>query len=85
MIGGVSLFTEKGLKMVNGWSNDFWGWGGEDDNMFHRLESKNIQIESSVKVAKSIQQAVLPYQRKLDHLLKDHFIINGSLTIFAVV
>lgn len=40
------------------------------------LSRKNTQIESSVKVAKSIQQAVLPYQRKLDHLLKEYFVIN---------
>ena len=45
MIGGVSLFTEPGLRLVNGWSNEFWGWGGEDDNMYHRLEHNRIQVE----------------------------------------
>jgi hypothetical protein len=25
------------MKKVNGWSNQFWGWGGEDDDMSLRL------------------------------------------------
>jgi predicted glycosyltransferase involved in capsule biosynthesis len=25
------------FKKVNGWSNQFWGWGGEDDEMALRI------------------------------------------------
>lgn len=29
---------------VNGFHNDFWGWGGEDDDLSNRLSSKGYQI-----------------------------------------
>lgn len=30
--------------MVNGFSNQFWGWGGEDDDMWNRVSSKNLTV-----------------------------------------
>ena len=36
--GGVSQVTENGFEQVNGFSNLFWGWGGEDDNLRFRLQ-----------------------------------------------
>lgn len=40
------------------------------------LDRKNFQIESSIRAAEAIQQAILPYKEKLDSLLKDYFVIN---------
>lgn len=37
MFGGVSQMTFEQFNKVNGYSNHFWGWGGEDDQMFSRL------------------------------------------------
>ena len=39
------------------------------------VEAKNKQIHSSIAAAKTIQQAILPYQEKLEVLFQDHFII----------
>ncbi len=39
------------------------------------LEHKNKQISSSIKVAYTIQQAILPYQKKMDALLHEYFVI----------
>ena len=39
------------------------------------LTQSNKLISQSIKAAQHIQQAILPNQRKLDYLLKDHFII----------
>ncbi len=32
------------FMLVNGFSNMFWGWGGEDDDMFNRLQEKKLNI-----------------------------------------
>ncbi|XP_064120453.1 beta-1,4-N-acetylgalactosaminyltransferase bre-4-like [Macrobrachium nipponense] len=37
IFGGVSALTVDQFKQVNGFSNSFWGWGGEDDDMSHRV------------------------------------------------
>lgn len=34
--GGVSGLTVSQFKEVNGFPNAFWGWGGEDDDLWNR-------------------------------------------------
>ena len=38
--GGATSMTPFQFEQVNGYSNQFWGWGGEDDDMGHRVKSK---------------------------------------------
>ncbi len=35
--GGVVLITAEHMKQCNGYHNEFWGWGGEDDNFRARV------------------------------------------------
>jgi hypothetical protein len=37
-VGGALGLTHKVYLAVGGYSNQFWGWGGEDNNMYTRLE-----------------------------------------------
>lgn len=36
LVGGVLAIKNHQFEMVNGYSNQFWGWGGEDDDMAYR-------------------------------------------------
>ena len=40
IFGGTVAFTPEAFKDVNGFSNQFWGWGGEDDEMAVRVRNK---------------------------------------------
>lgn len=42
--GGVTLFDKYSFKKINGYSNEFWGWGAEDDDLRNRCLNENIQI-----------------------------------------
>ncbi|XP_078735758.1 LOW QUALITY PROTEIN: beta-1,4-galactosyltransferase 6-like [Lampetra fluviatilis] len=35
--GGVSGLTTEQFKKINGFPNAFWGWGGEDDDLWNRV------------------------------------------------
>jgi hypothetical protein len=42
--GGVMMVTREVLETVNGFSNDFWGWGAEDDEFSHRIRTRGFPI-----------------------------------------
>ena len=44
IFGGVSAISVKHFNFVNGFSNQFWGWGGEDDDLYCRVTRKNVSI-----------------------------------------
>jgi beta-1,4-galactosyltransferase 4 len=42
--GGVTLLPKKDFLTVNGFSNEYWGWGAEDDDLLLRCEIHNLKI-----------------------------------------
>jgi hypothetical protein len=44
-IGGVLLCPTEIFVEVNGFCNDYWGWGCEDDDLYHRFFKKDIPVE----------------------------------------
>jgi hypothetical protein len=43
-LGGVISLSMKDVKKINGFPNEFWGWGGEDDALRLRLQKANIHV-----------------------------------------
>ena len=41
--GGVTLFDKHSFNRINGYSNDYWGWGAEDDDVMFRCIAKGIR------------------------------------------
>jgi hypothetical protein len=49
--GGVTLFPINNFEEINGYSNDYWGWGYEDDDLLYRCKVKGIKLnEKKIKM-----------------------------------
>ncbi|CAG5127916.1 unnamed protein product, partial [Candidula unifasciata] len=44
LVGGVLMFKTDQFVLVNGYSNMYWGWGAEDDDMTTRILSHGLRI-----------------------------------------
>ena len=61
-IGGVTLIGKNVFNTINGFPNDYWGWGGEDDEIKRRLESvglynklRKIRVSNSYRDLEEIE------------------------------
>lgn len=43
--GGVTLFPVPDFEIINGYSNDYWGWGYEDDDLLYRCKLKELNLD----------------------------------------
>ncbi|CAI2321733.1 unnamed protein product [Caenorhabditis sp. 36 PRJEB53466] len=44
IFGGISALTKEHVTKINGFSNDFWGWGGEDDDLATRTSMAGLKV-----------------------------------------
>ncbi|XP_051560689.1 beta-1,4-galactosyltransferase 1 [Myxocyprinus asiaticus] len=42
--GGVSAMSKQQFQSINGFPNNYWGWGGEDDDIYRRLHYRGMKI-----------------------------------------
>ncbi|RVE67531.1 hypothetical protein OJAV_G00104450 [Oryzias javanicus] len=42
--GGVSSLSKEQFLKINGFPNNYWGWGGEDDDIYNRVVSRGMSI-----------------------------------------
>jgi hypothetical protein len=47
-VGGVFMASPEYWLHLNGMSNSFWGWGGEDDELYERIKIKGLLIEGNI-------------------------------------
>ena len=53
IFGGVSSMLSSHFRKINGATNLFYGWGGEDDNIYRRLRMNGLGIHrQSIKIAR---------------------------------
>ena len=42
--GAVTAISTNDFQRINGFSNYFCGWGGEDENLYHRVISQKLRV-----------------------------------------
>lgn len=63
--GGVTLFPKDVFEKVNGFGNNIWGYGSEDDAIRLRIEALGIPIKS-----RQCKFSSLPHSRQIDNELR---------------
>jgi hypothetical protein len=51
--GGVVLFTKEQVEKTNGYSNEYWDWGQEDDDLFWRCYFEGLTTGRTIKTEKN--------------------------------
>ena len=44
--GGITLFPTPDFERINGFSNNYWGWGFEDDDLMYRCIKNNLKLNT---------------------------------------
>ena len=68
--GGIVAFNRETFKKINGYPNNFWGWGGEDDELYNRVKHfyniKKVQHGSITDMEQMGLKEKLEYLREND-------------------
>ncbi|TPP63436.1 Beta 14 N acetylgalactosaminyltransferase [Fasciola gigantica] len=63
LVGGILSLPIKVFLRVNGFSNLYWGWGAEDDDMYERLTANGIPVtrpDPTVSMFKMLRHSPSP-------------------------
>jgi hypothetical protein len=44
--GGVTMFSVKDFKEIDGFSNKYWDWGYEDTDLLHRVKKHKLELDT---------------------------------------
>ena len=70
--GGAVLFSKEQVEKTNGYSNDYWDWGMEDDDLFWRCVLEGYANDSYMNYNDTIQN-YLHFDGKVSHIKIEKF------------
>ena len=80
--GGVTMFPVEHFEKINGYSNDYWGWGFEDDDLLYRCKVNNLPLnKKEIKVISS-HTAALAFNGH-NAYVESSYKANSESTIFV--
>lgn len=68
--GGVTMMSNDVFEKVNGYSNLYWGWGFEDDDLLFRCSQKGIPLDKKVIGKKEVKKLYGLYFNGKDSYIK---------------
>ena len=80
--GGITMFPIDLFKKVNGYSNEYWGWGFEDDDLLMRLTEQHIFTDTTFyEVPKLNTSALYLHGDKSYIQCPNHINLNKDFTL----
>lgn len=77
--GGVNSFNIKDFEKINGYPNNYWGWGGEDDELYDRVADNDLDVVvpshgffTEMEHNRPTRNQELPFQQKMKLRLQHH-------------
>jgi len=84
--GGVTMFNKEDFKTINGFSNEYWGWGFEDDDLLVRCLQSDLELDTETTRQDDIKEfeafqfegynSYITLSSKNTSLLEDDFSIS---------
>jgi hypothetical protein len=72
-LGGVLGFNRNDFEQINGYPDNFWGWGGEDDALIFRLVAADVPAVQIPKVGTVIDlEEKKTVEEKLKNTVKEN-------------
>ncbi|CAG9788596.1 unnamed protein product [Diatraea saccharalis] len=78
--GGVSSMTKKQFVRVNGYSNLYWGWGGEDTDMFWRIRGAGFPM---VRYQKDIAKYLSLPHNKIEECKNRNELVRTAIARYS--
>ena len=77
-LGGILTLTPKQVRMTNGYPNNFWGWGGEDDALYNRIVLSGLDevCRPSTGCIKEMKHQNISSNKNKVNLMKKKNILN---------
>lgn len=76
-VGGVTAFSAECFERLNGFPNNFWGWGGEDDEVRNRMRQAKMEF-TWPKAGSLVDLENMTLQEKLEVLRAQNTDAEGS-------
>ena len=82
-MGGVTLINREHFEWINGFSNKYWGWGFEDDDLLYRCRTRGVPLEEQTTFKAKDKNPL--YTNCMEFNGRDYLEIKNSLTLNKVV
>jgi hypothetical protein len=76
--GGVTLFPVESFEMINGYSNEYWGWGFEDTDLLYRCKINNINLDKKELIQSGGNSAALKFNGYNSYVKSDNLAISKN-------
>ena len=80
---GVTLFNKEHFEWINGYSNKYWGWGFEDDDLLYRCRKRGVPL--SEQWTGSSKDRAPRYISTMEFNGRGYLEIKNSLSLNAVL